>query len=71
MTRVKARVEQVWIQSSQDAGREVYQVIIRIDTRKGKFIEGVYRHHDEALSRLRALRRSFATVDEDSLRPTT
>jgi hypothetical protein len=68
MINVKAKIVQAWIHSKEDG--EFYEVIVRVDTAKGKFIESVHRRHDEAQARIKFLLRPDTFVEVRNMTPT-
>lgn len=67
---MKARVERAWIRVAEDGVIGRYEVVIRVDIRKGKFIESVHRRYEDAQARVKMLLRIDTTVDVGSLTPT-
>ena len=67
---MKAKVERAWIQTREDHGVEMYEVVVRVDIKKGRFIESVHRERQEAQARIEDLLHSDILVDMGELTPT-
>ena len=67
---MKARVERAWIRVAETSGIEMYEVVVRVDVRKGKFIDGVYRRREDAEARIKELLRIDTIVAVSTLTPT-
>jgi len=68
--KMKARVERGWIRVAETGGIEMYEVVVRVDIKKGKFIESVHRRREDAEARVRELLRIDITVAVSTLTPT-
>ena len=73
---MKARIERAWIRARESHGIVEYEVVVRIDVRKGKFIESVHRTPENAHARVEELLRGDESargeilVDLKDLTPT-
>jgi hypothetical protein len=68
IVNMKAKVEQAWIRPRGEG--ESYEVIVRVDAAKGKFIESTHRQHDDAQARIKFLLRPDTFVEVRNLTPT-
>ena len=65
---MKAKVEQAWIRPGE--GGKAYEVVVRVDIVKGKFIESVHAQMDDAQARMKVLLRPDIFVESRDLTPT-
>ena len=67
---MKARVEKGWVRVTETSGIEMYEVVVRIDVKKGQFIDSIYRRREDAEARVKELLRIDTTVTVSDLTPT-
>lgn len=67
---MKARIEEAWIRAPESGGITRYEVLVRIDVSKGKFIESIHRTYEDAKARMEELLEYDTTVERNALTPT-
>ena len=67
---MKAVIERVWLRAPESGGITRYEVLVRIDVSKGKFIESTHRTYEDARARIEELLEYDTTVERNALTPT-
>ena len=67
---MKAIIERAWIRAPESGGITRYEVLVRIDVSKGKFIESVHHTYEDARARMEELLEYGTTVERNALTPT-
>ena len=67
---MKALIERAWIRAPESGGITRYEVLVRIDVSKGKFIESTHRTYEDARARIEELLEYDTTVERNALTPT-